>query len=814
MYVMVAVSALAWTDKARAQYDCPAGSNLVTVGAGEWKCQCADGSFAGLSYGCRDAAQPQQPLCPAGTTYCEHVNLCCGSGNYCSKYGCTPLGAVDCGNHYCKPGEQCSRSGGCRPAGTVDCGAYYCQPGERCASNHRACLAQDDTDCGDYHCGAGYKCAIAARICVPKESVDCGLPTGASCPTGNKCSRDGKHCFSFDAIDCGPYSCPTGKKCGSSGQCLASNAVDCGGGKSCSTGYVCRRGGGCATRQQLAAEQAAENQRKQEEAARKVQEAEARRQEILRRAEQQREAARVKEEERQRQITQQKAQAEAKRIEQQRQQAEEHERTALAKKQAAEVEAQRKKLEAEQRATEAEAKRQAILKQKEQAAALAAEKAHNEQEQLAAAIKVAEEKKAAAQKLLEQQRALARLQKETKELEARVKAEQAATMKNTQAVTGSVVAKQAGQQTPARLDDKFFQAILNDPTQSLVSRRLAAAVLGKELPTAQTKEWVAGQNYPGNPTAMYQPTQAERELATAAFGIGKRPAVSSQPVTLDDQLRAAINDPKETVATRQIAAIALGIDPASVGAGSGVGSPAVAGNPAASGKPVSNPAASAMSNTGQDGAHLNPDLKTNIATLSPENAATLPIASNNAGKPLTTQATAPLQRPPLKTAPQYSLPVGTSASGCLSRATSEIRGGQISMPPVLQTLGSAATDAGKAAVGAMQNLPSLVNVFGYANDAARAASLAMQGDGYGLSAYGVTYGTVQAEGTLGNKIAPGVGSIAAGATQFLTDIGTAYASPVVTQYLFDCFPNFTPKSVTQTNININPFTGQPYTISK
>jgi hypothetical protein len=50
---------------------------------------------------------------PAGTTF---WNQCCNGGFYCSQHGCTPVGAVECGTHYCNPGQQCSRSGGCQLA--------------------------------------------------------------------------------------------------------------------------------------------------------------------------------------------------------------------------------------------------------------------------------------------------------------------------------------------------------------------------------------------------------------------------------------------------------------------------------------------------------------------------------------------------------------------------------------------------------------------------------------------------------------------------------------------------------------------------
>lgn len=202
-------------------------------------CQRPDGHFLNLGETCG----VQEPICPAGTEYCGNSNQCCNPGNYCSRYGCTPEGAVDCGNSYCNPGQQCSRSGGCQPEGSVDCGPYYCQPGQRCGRSHRACLADDDTDCGGHHCGSGQQCARGGR-CIPTGAVDCG-PGKGYCDQGKKCGRTRNVCLDKDAVDCGSYSCNAGSKCGSGNKCLAAGEVDCGSGKSCSSGQKCSRGGGC-----------------------------------------------------------------------------------------------------------------------------------------------------------------------------------------------------------------------------------------------------------------------------------------------------------------------------------------------------------------------------------------------------------------------------------------------------------------------------------------------------------------------------------------------------------------------------------------
>lgn len=128
--------------------------------------------------------------CPLGTTCCG--TMCCGADHYCSRYGCTPQGARDCGNFYCNPGQKCALNGrGCYPEHVVDCGDYSCEPGLRCAASHRACLNYSDTDCGGYHCSAGQKCS-SGRSCIPKDNMDCGAKSQISCDRGRKCSRDGK----------------------------------------------------------------------------------------------------------------------------------------------------------------------------------------------------------------------------------------------------------------------------------------------------------------------------------------------------------------------------------------------------------------------------------------------------------------------------------------------------------------------------------------------------------------------------------------------------------------------------------------------
>ena len=222
-------------------FQCPAGSVQNSTGSYSFDCRCPDGSLAGLYSGCPQSAGPPVPppsICPAGYSYCGVSNMCCGAGNYCSKYGCTPIGAVDCGTGFCNQGQACTRDGHCMPAG--------------------------NTECGNHSCSSGYFCGSRDN-CMANGVVDCG--NGASCPAGNKCSRDGTHCISQDTVDCSSHFCSPGQKCGSNNSCLMQDAVDCGGGRSCPTGKVCVNGGAeCLTPAALAERAAAQKQAAQEKA--------------------------------------------------------------------------------------------------------------------------------------------------------------------------------------------------------------------------------------------------------------------------------------------------------------------------------------------------------------------------------------------------------------------------------------------------------------------------------------------------------------------------------------------------------------------
>lgn len=147
---------------------CVIGVLVVLAWAGEtnaqWQQWC-NGDWIrtpdGLGHQCVPAQPPAQSRCPSGASYCANVNLCCNPGFYCSKYGCAPHGAVECGGWYCNPGYKCARVAS------------------------RGCLPNDASECGDgKRCGAGYKCSRGGG-CVPQDAVDCGQ--GRYCPKEKAC---------------------------------------------------------------------------------------------------------------------------------------------------------------------------------------------------------------------------------------------------------------------------------------------------------------------------------------------------------------------------------------------------------------------------------------------------------------------------------------------------------------------------------------------------------------------------------------------------------------------------------------------------
>ena len=166
---------------------CPPGSRAIAVNGG-YMCRCPDGTWA--SYGVPCARQQENVVWCSQTAYCQQGQTCCGDrccsrGSYCSKYGCTPDGAVDCGTGYCNPGQKCASGNRCIDQGADDCGdRRSCGPGFKCAGESNCVV--DEAYCGpECHCKPGYKASQFIKGCVSKESVDCGY--GYSCDSGLVC---------------------------------------------------------------------------------------------------------------------------------------------------------------------------------------------------------------------------------------------------------------------------------------------------------------------------------------------------------------------------------------------------------------------------------------------------------------------------------------------------------------------------------------------------------------------------------------------------------------------------------------------------
>lgn len=122
-------------------------------------------------------------------------------------------------------------------------------------------------------------------------------------------------------------------------------------------------------------------------------------------------------------------------------------------------------------------------------------------------------------------------------------------------------ASDANRKSELETDNKL-RAMMNDPNQTPAARAIAAIALGQNPPKIDPK----GTATASGRTASSQPYEvaaAERDLAIATLGKGGV-ANPNQAQTLDDQLRATMNNVKESPASRQIAAIALGVDPASL----------------------------------------------------------------------------------------------------------------------------------------------------------------------------------------------------------------------------------------------------------
>ena len=244
---------------------------------------------------------PPQSVCPLNTTYCSNTNQCCNPGFYCSRYGCTPDGAIECGSYYCKRGQACASDGKCMMAGDVDCGngktcpaehictndgclsrkaarvcssGSYCNEDEvctakgTCLSNASPRICHDGRICGDGTvCSADNMCISRAsgRVCSDGRYCEDGsictadnaclsaksdrvCTNGKSyCSEGFYCGASGK-CMRVGSIECGNHACLPGFYCGSNDVCMQEGADDCGGGHYCPSGNVCVNGDKCMLR--------------------------------------------------------------------------------------------------------------------------------------------------------------------------------------------------------------------------------------------------------------------------------------------------------------------------------------------------------------------------------------------------------------------------------------------------------------------------------------------------------------------------------------------------------------------------------------
>ena len=359
---------------------------------------------------------------------------------------------------------------------------------------------------------------------------DCG--NGGSCSGGKKCSQDRKHCLDQNTVDCGSHFCEAGNRCGSNNSCLERSAVDCGNGKSCGQGQLCRPGGGCATPEQLAAEQAAEQEKWRVAAEEKREEVARQKAAMLEGIQEAKEAARLKQEERQRLIAQQKAGAEAKKAEEKRLQ--------------------------------------------DEVAAAARKK---KEDDLAAALKAAQDKVAVQRKLLEEQQEITRLEKEAQQLAAETKDEQA--MRAKAVPTGSAAATAVNsngslsnaspshqpltpipQISSAKPDKATLQRMANDPNELPAAQNLATALLASEYgPTTKAASLTTNAGVFGS-TPAKQPAQPDREVqALAQKGAS---TVYTAGMSSTDLARAVLNDPNQSLSSRQVAAFAFGLDPTKI----------------------------------------------------------------------------------------------------------------------------------------------------------------------------------------------------------------------------------------------------------
>ncbi len=97
----------------------------------------------------------------------------------------------------CPSGWLRSSGGGCHPVGYVDCGGYYCRPGQTCVAPDRCSRSLGHgTPCGGSNCPPGEACGpngfcydprvtylCGTRICIKGQRYKAGEPCAACGPS-------------------------------------------------------------------------------------------------------------------------------------------------------------------------------------------------------------------------------------------------------------------------------------------------------------------------------------------------------------------------------------------------------------------------------------------------------------------------------------------------------------------------------------------------------------------------------------------------------------------------------------------------------
>lgn len=394
-----------------------------------------------------------------------------------------------------------------------------------------------------------------------------------------------------------------------------------------------------------------------------------------------------------------------------------------------------------------------------------AERRRLEQERQAALRAQREYEAAQRRQAAEQRKEAARLKEQERQAEiANRKAEaetrrQAAIDAKKQAAEARRLAAEADAKKKADTDfDQQLRAIVNNPKESLTQRKIAAIALGID-PS------IFG---PGNKSTIAQlktsvPNHAEREIAKLALGKVKG-APAAGATSLDDLMRTIMNDPKETPAARQIAAIGLGIDPASLG---------LTKTSTPSGTPTKTPADTSL--LGKIIAKLYPPSKLPTSTPSgPSNITVIRLATTGF---FPGSATSPKQTPNLWT-------VITNANNAMLQS----RQGQV----LVDTLAAAGGAVAK------NQYPGLSHI-GDIKDLLSAVDAIRRGDAIGGLQVVADKAAVDSAGGIGGLLTPenpSVGSsIAAGGTQYVLTTWKLYGAPVVGDELVKLFPGtFIPAS--------------------